>query len=174
MHYHGADGIHANVDPATGTLALYWGESKLHATASGAIEACFGSLAPFLVSAGGSGAPQERDLTLLSDNLDLDDPGLEAAIARYLDRDDPSFNKLVYCGVALVGFDEASYADGTPPVTEAVLATSLDASTTSWHKSVSHYVGKHNLTDIGIELFCLPFPSVEAFRAAFLRELGLR
>jgi hypothetical protein len=31
MHVHGTDGIHARMED-DGRLALYWGESKLHAT----------------------------------------------------------------------------------------------------------------------------------------------
>jgi hypothetical protein len=37
MHYHGTDGVHAGVDPDSGMLSLYWGESKMHKTPDGAI-----------------------------------------------------------------------------------------------------------------------------------------
>ena len=174
MHYHGADGIHGSYDPSTKTLAMYWGESKLYATPSAAIKACFESLAPFVLPDGSSAAPQTRDVQLLSDNLNLDDSEFEAALLRYLDPDDPYFNKMIYRGVALVGFDSASYTPGTPPLTEDGLQTALLSATSSWHKSVAHYVAKHELSEIGIELFCIPFPSVEAFRTAFLKELGIK
>ena len=174
MHFHGADGIHGAFDPSTETLAVYWGESKLHATPSAAIKECFKSLAPFVLPDGRSAAPQARDLQLLSDNLDLGDAQLEEALLRYLDPDDPAFNKMIYRGVALVGFDSDSYAPGTSPLTEADLTAALASATKSWHGSVSHYIAKHKLAEIGIELFCVPFPSVEAFRDAFLEELGIK
>lgn len=174
MHYHGADGIHGTYDPITGTLAMYWGESKLYATPASAIEACLKSLAPFVLPDGSSTAPQARDLQLLSDNLDLCDDDLEAALLRYLDPDDPSFNKMTYRGVALVGFDSASYTPGKPPLTESDLTAALTTATSSWHESASHYIAKHKLAEIGIELFCVPFPSVDAFRTAFLEELGIK
>lgn len=174
MHFHGTDGIHGTYDPSTEILAIYWGESKLYASASSAIEACFKSLAPFVIPDGSSSAPQSRDLQLLSDNLDLANPELEAAILRYLDPDDPKFNKLNYRGVALVGFDAASYSPGSSPLTEADITSSLAASVTSWHDSATLYIGKNRISDITIELFCVPFPSVAAFRSAFLKELGIK
>ncbi|MBI1373888.1 MAG: DUF1837 domain-containing protein [Phycisphaera sp.] len=174
MHVHGADGIHGTYDPGTDTLAVYWGESKLYATASSAIDACFESLAPFVLPDGSSTAPQSRDLQLLSDNLDLASPDLEAAILRYLDPDDPKFNQLNYRGVALVGFDAASYSPGSSPLTEADITAALEKSVKSWHGSASHYIKKNQLTEITIELFCVPFPSVDAFREAFLAELGIK
>lgn len=157
MHFHGTDGIHGTYDPSTDTLAVYWGESKLHATASAAIEACFESLAPFVLPDGTSTAPQSRDLQLLSDNLDLANPDLESAILRYLDPDDPKFNKLTYRGVALVGFDAVSYSPGSSPLTEAEITAALAKSVGSWQGSAKHYIGKNKLTNITIELFCVPF-----------------
>lgn len=174
MHFHGADGIHGAYDPSTETLAVYWGESKLYATASSAIDACFESLAPFLLPDGSSTAPQSRDLQLLSDNLNLANPDLEAAILRFLDPDDPKFNKLTYRGVALVGFDAKSYSPGSSPLTEAAITAALASSVDSWRSSATHHIGKNKLTDIAIELFCVPFPSVDAFREAFLKELGIK
>jgi hypothetical protein len=174
MHFHGADGIHGTFDSNSEMLAIYWGESKLYSTPTSAIEACFESLAPFVLPDGSSTAPQVRDLQLLSDNLDLCDPDLEAALLRYLDPNDPQFNKLTYRGVALVGFDSDSYVPGKPPLTVADLTSALESAVTSWHDSVSHYVAKKQLTNIGIELFCVPFPSVQAFRDAFLDELGIK
>lgn len=174
MHYHGADGIHGTVDPNTDMLCLYWGESKLYNSASTAIDACLTSLAPFIQSNGGSGAPQRRDLELLTDNLELNDSNLEKAILRYLDPDDVNFNKLQYRGVALVGFDEDVYKKNPPPCREQTIAEEIKESIKSWKKSLLHHIMKHKLDSISIEIFCLPFPSVEAFRDAFLTELGLK
>lgn len=174
MHVHGADGLHGTYDPSNDTLAVYWGESKLYATASDAIEACFDSLAPFVLPDGSSGAPRLRDLQLLSDNLDLANPYLEKAILRYLDPDDTKHLNLNYRGVALVGFDATSYSPGASPLTEADLRASLGKTVKSWHGSATHYIKKYNLTGITIELFCVPFPSVDAFRETFLKELGIK
>jgi hypothetical protein len=173
MHFHGIDGIHGTFDTSTNMLAVYWGESKLHASPASAIGACFTSLAKFVLPDGSSTAPQNRDLQLLTDNLDLANSDLEEAILRYLDPDDPQFNKLTYRGIALVGFDCDSYTPGTSPLTENDISASLASSVDTWCDSIALHVGKNTLTDIVIELFCVPFPSVEAFRDAFLAELGI-
>lgn len=174
VHFHGTDGIHGTYDPVTDTLAVYWGESKLYEKVSSAIEACFTSLAPFVLPGGSSTAPQSRDLQLLSDNLDLANPTLEAAILHYLDPDDPKYNKLNYRGVALVGFDDPSYSSSSSAFTETHIKTELTKSVGSWHKSATRYLGKNKLSDITIELFCIPFPSVHKFREAFLKEMGIK
>lgn len=172
LHYNGADGVHGTYDKDTGGLAVYWGESKLHGDVVRAIGSCFDSLAPFLLPDGSSSSPQLRDLELLTDNIDLGDPDLEKALLRHLDPDDVLFNKLSYRGVALVGFDSECYTSPTL-LTEQCLSAALESAADKWHQSVSYHVGKHKLSQIVIELFCLPFPSVEAFRAYFLKELGL-
>jgi len=174
MHFHGADGIHGTYDPGTEMLAVYWGESKLYANASSAIDKCFKSLAPIVLPDGSSTSPQSRDLQLLKDNLDLANPELEAAILDFLDPDNPKFNQLNYRGVALVGFNTKSYMPGKSPLVEADIATALSKSVKSWHGSTTRHIGKNNLTDITIELFCIPFPSVSEFRKAFLKELGIK
>jgi len=74
----------------------------------------------------------------------------------------------------LVGFDSGSYSPGASPLTEADVTAALVSAVDSWHGSASQYIGKNKLAEIAIELFCVPFPSVEAFRQAFLEELGIK
>jgi len=61
VHYHGADGVYANVDQ-DGVLNLYWGESKIHSDAAKAIRECLSSLKPFLDEEEEEAAKRERDL----------------------------------------------------------------------------------------------------------------
>jgi hypothetical protein len=82
MHYHGTDGIHAKV-LENGNLALYWGEAKIHATVTSAIDTCFASIAPFLTD--GVVGSASRDLLLLRDNLDAGTEELTAALVRYFE-----------------------------------------------------------------------------------------
>ena len=174
MHYHGADGIHATIDPKSGNLALYWGESKLYKKLNDAVAECFKSLAPFLTSVDGSKAKPDRDLELIAGNTDLTDEALEAAIRDYVDRDHSSFRKLEYRGVALVGFDVDHYpTDPNETFSEEVL-TALESEVDAWNAKIKKSIVKHALHSFQLEVFCLPFPSVEEFRAAFLSELGIR
>jgi hypothetical protein len=173
MHYHGVDGIHGTVDSASGMLALYWGESKLHKTVSSAVADCFKSIAPFIRADGGSGTPERRDIELLRDNINLDNPHLEAAFRRYLDPDDPLYLKLQYRGVCLVGFDLDDYADPFDPQDQTAVTDAAVNALKSWRDQVEQGIQKERLESILIETFCIPFPSVDAFREAFLREMGL-
>jgi hypothetical protein len=174
VHIHGIDGIHAGLDPSTGQLALYWGESKLHKDVKSALAECLDSLSPFLSTSGGSSARYERDLQLLRDNMDLNDPDLQAAILRYLDIDDPNYNSLHFRGVGLVGFDHESYPAVPNSRTLDEVLADIRLSLEAWKPSVrTHVHNRPPLATITLELFLLPFPSVEDFRQAFLKELRL-
>jgi hypothetical protein len=172
MHIHGSDGIHAGVNN-DGNLALYWGESKLYKNVNDAVRDCFKSLAPFLLDCGGSNATTERDLQLMRDGLSLDDPKLMEALKHFLDPDDPMFKKMEYRGLCLVGFDSDSYPT-SPNSSEAQnLKQVIEESFENNKKQISERVTSERLQSFTIEIFCLPFPSVQEFRESFRKELGL-
>ncbi len=173
MHYHGVDGIHVNYDSAADILTLYWGESKMYTTVSSAISNCFESLAPFVLSNGGSGASIDRDLQLVTHNLDLVDEDLQNALLRYFDKDDPNFNKVKYGGICLIGFDFESYPQRPNEKTVLQLKTDIEAKIKNWQELVKRGVLKHESLDtFKIHVFLLPFPSVEIFRELFLKALN--
>lgn len=172
MHYHGADGVYAGVTP-DGILKLYWGESKLYNDAGAAIRACLGSLAPFLIEPDHEGSERERDLILLADKADLSKPELTEALKRYFDKNSPQSKRVQYCGVALVGFDADFYpADPVKAVADEIVEaarTGLEA----WRATIGQRLKTEKLEQVEIELFCLPLPSADGFRAAFLAAMGL-
>ncbi|EAT60057.1 HamA C-terminal domain-containing protein [Chlorobium ferrooxidans] len=172
MHVHGSDGIHAGVNN-DGHLALYWGESKLYKNANSAIKSCFNSLAPFLLDTGGSDSNQERDLQLMRDGLSLPDPALLNALKHYLDPDDPMFKKMEYRGLCLVGFDSDSYP--TSPNSKEIqeVKNAIEEVFMQSKEKIHEHVTDKKIESFTIEVFCLPFPSVEEFRMAFRKELGL-
>ena len=174
MHFHGADGVHCKFDESKDNLCVYWGESKLHKKMSKAIGECFESLKPFVQPSGGSKSAERRDLELLTDNLDLCDSTLESAILRYLDPDDVKFNQLTYRGAALVGFDTEVYSTESGPLSNERITQAVATAASSWIGSMDYYMKKHELAEIEVELFCVPFNSVEDFRAALFEELGLQ
>lgn len=173
VHYHGADGIHASIDPASGKLCLWWGESKLHKTASGAIRECFKSLAPFLIEPQSAHAKRERDLRLLRSGVNLDDPSLEAAIKAYLSTSDPLYKKLVFGGIGLIGFNHACYPKHPQAAEAKAITSAVQESSSLWKKNVAKHVTAHSLGSIDIHLFLLPFPSVDDFRKAVLKAVGV-
>ena len=173
MHVHGCDGIHLSVNQDNGNLAMYWGESKLHSSATDAVRECLASIAPFLLDAGGAGAAQDRDLQLMRDGIDLNDNRLEEALKRYLNPDDPMFKRLEYRGLCLVGFDSDAYP--TTPNSKELKALRDDIEQVFERRKhhIQTRVARENIHTFEIEVFCLPFPSVEDFRKAFRIELGL-
>ena len=171
MHAHGADGIHAGVT-SSGHLALYWGESKLHADISKAISNCLDSLAPFLKEAGGSRAKPKRDIHLMRDGVDVPSESLMNALKQYLDPDDPMHNNVEFRGLCLVGFDSDCYPTtpntGCPEDVKKALTEGL----IRLIKSFSTSCKNRKLDTFHIDVFFFPFPDVESFRKAFRRELG--
>lgn len=172
MHYHGADGVYAGVTP-DGTLKLYWGESKLYNDATAAIRACLSSLAPFLIEPDHEGAERERDLILLSDKADLNKPELTEALKRYFDKNSPMSKRVQYCGVALIGFDAPFYpADQVMAIADEI-AEAARTGLESWRSAIGNRLQAEKLEQVEIELFCLPLPSANGFRDAFLAAMGL-
>lgn len=172
VHYHGADGIYAGVTQ-DGVLKLYWGESKIYGDATAAIRDCLKSLAPFLIEPEHEGATRERDLILLSDKADLNNPSLTEALKKYFDKSSVMSNRVQYCGVALVGFDASFYPnDQTKGLSEKVIE-SCRAELTNWRDTIGARLKAENLQQIDIEIFCIPLPSAVDFRKAFLNAMGV-
>lgn len=174
MHIHGSDGIHVGVNKSNGNLSLYWGESKLYADAASAIRECFSSLAPFLLDAGGSDAEQERDLQLMRDGINLDNAELESALKAYLDPNNPKFKQLEYRGLCLVGFDSDAYPTEPNSMETEQLRQSIQETFKYCRGRIQDRVTTEKISSFEIEIFCLPFPSVDEFRSAFRTELGLK
>ncbi len=172
MHYHGADGVYAGVTPE-GVLKLYWGESKLYSDAGAAIRACLSSLAPFLIELDHEGSERERDLTLLADKANLNQPELTDALKRFFDKNSPESKRVRYCGVALVGFDAAFYPVDAVSAVADEIAAAARIEFEAWLSAIGRRLTTEKLEQVEIELFCLPLPSVEGFRAAFLTAMGL-
>jgi hypothetical protein len=172
MHYHGADGVYASVNE-DGLLKLFWGESKIYVNPTDAIRDCLTSLAPFLVETDHQGAGRERDLVLLSDNADLSDPNLTAAFKKYFDRNSKLSNRVEYCGIALIAFDADFYPkDSSKAVADKIVSTAKDEMK-KWTANIKNRIGIEKLESFDIQLFCVPLPSAEGFREAFLKALGI-
>lgn len=173
MHVHGADGLHAGVDPASGHLLLYWGESKLHSNPTDAIRDCFKSIAPMLTSTGESGQG-ERDMQLLGRHADLADENLTQAIKTFLDPRHDNFNKLEFCGLCLVGYDSDAYPQPNELGDHNKLLAVITQQIPDLKVSITRRLNAENLIGFGFHVICVPFPSVEDFRSKLLAQLGLR
>jgi hypothetical protein len=172
VHYHGADGVYAGVTP-DGVLKLYWGESKIYNNPGDAIRDCLASLAPFLVEPDHEGADRERDLVLLSDKADLNDPALTDALRKYFDKSSPMSKKVQYCGIALVGFDVPFYPKDDGKALADEIGKASRAALDGWCGSIGKRLKAEKLDEMEIELLCIPLPSADGFRAAFLKAMGI-
>jgi hypothetical protein len=174
VHYHGVDGIHATVNKISGTLVLYWGESKLYQSLSSAITNCLDSIKPFLLDEGGSDSRNRRDIELITDNIDLCDEDLEEALLSYLDPNNKLYRKVEYRGACLIGFACAHYPREANALTSEKLKQLINSEVNNWKATVGKsIVAKSPLDKFELEIFMVPFPSVEKFREAFLSEMGL-
>ncbi|MGL6193722.1 MAG: HamA C-terminal domain-containing protein [Thermoguttaceae bacterium] len=173
VHVHGTDGIHAKYEKESGVLALYWGESKLHATVNSAIDKCFESVAPFLLDEGTGNDSQGRDLKLFRDNAgdNIDDPELAKALLEYIDPAHANYSKCEYRAVCLIGFDNTAYPFENSKANVEELKKEFLKQVSEWRSKLSESIKKHNIHTFTIEAFCLPFPSVQGFRDSFLEML---
>ena len=172
MHYHGADGVYASVTDE-GLLKLFWGESKIYKDATTAIRDCLKSLAPFLVEEDHEGASRERDLVLLSDKADLNNPQLTKAFKKYFDKSSLLSNRVEYCGIALIGFDAGFYPKNDAKAVAEEIVKAARKEMSNWLTNVSNRLSIEKLQHFDIQFFCVPIPSAEGFRKAFLEALGL-
>lgn len=166
MHIHGADGVHAAAT-GDGGLAVYWGESKLHATVSSAVGDGMKSLAELLT---GDLHHSERDMLLLRDHADLGDEALTKALRAFFDEDDPNSTKVEFRGACLVGFNYADYPDLA--VLEATVEAQVRAAAETWVTKAQTAISTHKLTSIELEIFFVPVPSVQEFRELMRKALG--
>jgi hypothetical protein len=171
MHYHGADGVYAGVTEE-GILKLYWGESKIYENAADAIRECLRSLAPFLIELDHEGAERERDLFLLSDKADLSNPELTEALRKYFDRSSRMSKRVKYCGVALVGFDAPFYPKQSDQAVAEEIVKASNVALSGWSAKIGERLKLEKLNQMEIEFLCMPLPSAEGFREAFLAAMG--
>lgn len=167
VHYHGVDGVHAQFLPG-GNLALYWGESKLHASVSGAIDDCFESLTKFLDA---DEEAADRDLMLVRDHLDVADIELAVELFKFFDDEDAHSARVELRGACLVGFSLDDYPDPFE-ASGGKVAAAVAASIDKWHQRIAKRLGERELSEISMEIFLVPMPSVAKFRSAMLKRLG--
>lgn len=168
MHVHGSDGVHGRLDQ-DGILDLFWGESKLYKDASAAFADCFESIGPFL---GANADTRKRDLLLLRDQLNVTDEELATTLLQYFEPTNPKALDVRWNGVCLVGFDYASYPDIKKAGVEQI--AQVGKALESWKSMISGRVTKHTLTEVNLDVFCIPFPDVDAFRSAIRKQLGIK
>lgn len=82
--------------------------------------------------------------------------------------------RVQYCGVALVGFDASFYPKDEAKAVADQISEASRAELSGWSKRIGERIKLEKLDQIEIELFCVPLPSAEGFRAAFLKAMGIK
>ena len=168
VHVHGSDGVHAKLGE-DGILDVFWGESKLYKSSSAAFTDCFESIAPFLTAEGDEA--RRRDLLLVRDHLNVQHVELASHLLEYFDETSPRRLMVRWNGACLVGFDHADYPNLSSLAQDQAVILAKTAQ--KWRDAVGQRLVKHSLSEVRIDVFCIPFPSVDALRKAVRAKLGV-
>lgn len=172
MHYHGSDGVYAEVRE-DGGLNLYWGESKVFGNAAAAIRNCMESLAPFLIEPEGEDATRDQDILLINEFANFTDARIVNALKGFLDKDNTLSLQVRNCGFALCVFDGECYPADDVEAKADDLAFEIRKNLESWSKAASSRVCQEKLDNFDIHFICIPLPSASLFRSYFLSLLGV-
>lgn len=176
IHYQGSDGIHVKFDSLENKLELYWGESKMYKNINTGISNCFESLKGFLLDPYSHSSTQERDLVLITQNINnnVNSKEFEELIVKYFDKDCDLSNNLVYKGICFIGYDMDSYKELNNTKTADDIIADIKAELETHHKNISKKIKKIPMLDTKeIHVFLMPFPSVSDFRKHYLETLGI-
>lgn len=169
MEVHGADGIHMKWDENDGVLDVYFGEAKLHQSLGSAVQSAVQSISRFHEEDMSS-----RELELVTSNFKLADLDLKEAISRYLDRQDGSAPGCRVKHACLIGYDWEEYQrlDGIERgrLLEEFRSRYAADGPRLRDALAGGFMGLRDLRVI-LEVFFLPFKSVQEFREAFNRAL---
>jgi hypothetical protein len=165
MQIHGADGVHAKLLD-NGDLALYWGEAKMYESIAGAMSDCMSSLEPYL-----TGQANEQDVFLLRHYADTGNAALTERLLQYFDDGSILSANVEMRGACLIGFSHSDYPQ--LPRDLVNVQEQIDEALGGWVSSVATRVQNRSMHTYEIEVFLVPVPSVQDFRDAVKRELGI-
>lgn len=176
MPVHGSDAIHMSFDDASDTLTLYWGESKLYKQLSDALNEVCTSIASFLNTLDGK-TPRERDINILRDYMEFDDPATKKAILDYFDPYCEVSNNRREVFACFVGFD-FSFFNKLGGLEKAEVEEEFRTQFLKRIASACDLFEKNivatKLHEFNFHFFLIPFPRVEDIRERFLKLLDYK
>ena len=173
VHFHGSDGVHANVNDATRKLELYFCESKMYSDLVSGLDKCFQSAAPFLLNMPTLGTEANHEMFLATEFNKIGDPQLAEALIDHLTPGSIAAQSTEFCLSTFVGFDSEVY----PPNVDVVLdeiSDAVRAKVNDWVSSCGQSISKHKIHDFKIIVFLIPFDSVQVFRDQFMISIGVK
>jgi hypothetical protein len=175
MPVHGSDSVHLARGSTAESVRVIWGESKLYQQLASALDEICGSINGFLSEAEGR-ANRDRDIDILKDHMDVEDPGWREALINYFDPYEDQSNLREESYACFVGFDYSAFAsiERLPvPEREAAFLAEYKERVESACSLFGAKLRSSGLSTLRIDFFLIPFPSVDSLRAKFLSRLGV-
>jgi hypothetical protein len=172
---HGSDGIHLARGVHNGNLRLIWGESKLHADLSNALDSICASVSAFYREVNFH-TPRDHDISVIRKHLDIDDTSLRSELLRYFDPYYPENLYLEESIACFVGFnykecEEISKLRG--PELERYFSERYLQRVASACALFEEKIRASELSHLTFYFFLLPLPSVDELRKRFFAKLRL-
>ncbi len=174
MPVHGSDSIHIKYDVVTRELSLLWGESKLYQSLASSLNEICGSIAQFNSIKDGR-SPRERDIDIIKDHTNIEDPNALSAFLDYFDPYTPQINKRTEIFCCLSGFDFNVYKNFSDKKSSEIETFFKEKYMACVSKACVQFKDKIIESGIGHLEFIfilLPFKSVAEFRRLFFAKLG--
>lgn len=170
MPVHGSDSVHLKLANPGGNLMLFWGESKLYKDVSSALDSIAESIEAFISSRSGR-APRQRDLDIIRDHMDIEDPDFKKALLKYFDPYQEESLCVTETYACFVGF-ECCFGAYRGSDAEEEFKIRYSARIPTICQLFAEKMSKAGLNNLRFHVFLLPFPKVEAFRKKFFQHLG--
>ena len=170
MPVHGVDGIHLGYE--ADKLIMYWGESKLHAKLSSALDDIAESISAYVKDP----TKYANEVRIIRSNLNLDAVGgdMRQAIKNYFNPYKPESNNFLDGYACLAGFDYQLYDDVAKldhDACEEAFRLAYEKRVASTCDLIVKKVKAADLDNFRFSYFLLPFPSVDDARAKFQARL---
>lgn len=176
MPVHGSDAIHIMRGSQEGSICLIWGESKIYQQLSTALDEVCNSVSGFLDEKEGRNA-RDRDIDIIKEHMDVEEPVLRRALLDYFDPYSEAGNNLEEAYACFVGFDYSSVysqlASMAPNKREEFFKSEYLERISSACKLFGTKLRERSLSNLKINYFLIPFPSVEDLRTKFFNHLGI-
>jgi hypothetical protein len=168
LESHGSDGIHMKWNEPEDIVDLYFGESKLYQDVGQAMTAALASIKDF----------HEKDIfqhecKMVTKHFKYAQPKIQHAVSELFDSGRPGVGVRVN-HACLIGYNWAEYGK-LPTMAQQKLTeefrTRYLADAPRLHQLLQTRFNAWSKKDLRFEVFFLPFPTVQAFRDAFNKEL---
>lgn len=175
MPVHGSDSIHIMRGSKGDNICLIWGESKIYATLSAALDDVCGSINSFLSEDTGR-TIRNRDIDVLIDHVDITNPDMKEALLRFFDPYSEESTVREEAFAVFVGFDYKKYQE-IITLAKNQREESFRKFFTERIKTACELFGKkivaNGLTQHKFYFFLIPFPNVLELRNKFLSRIGV-